>query len=178
MHGPLGQTRGTRRIHYVQLVIVAGPGLGHSRVGLLLQLVVGRGPVGSLVIARLHPGGHRRRVGSPLQRGHHLGKLTVKQQHRGTAVREYEGQLVGHQPPVERHHDGTDAGDGEKRLDVLGAVHHEQRHAVALAYPEIDKRVGRATGALVELAVSEPQTRLHAYESFDIRIQFGPLGKK
>jgi len=40
VHGPLGQTRGTRRIHYVQLVIVAGPGLGHSRVGLLLQLVV------------------------------------------------------------------------------------------------------------------------------------------
>ena len=132
VHHALGQPGGARGVHDEQQVVV---GAGEARL-------VGRHRAhpGLVVLregrhraAHLHPGAQVGLVAAALQLGHHRREVLGIQQHGGAGILEDELQLVGHQPPVQRHVDRADLGHREEGLDELGAVHQQQRHAVARA---------------------------------------------
>ena len=91
-----------------------------------------------------------------MQIRHRIHEVVVEDQPRGATVLQDELQLVGHQPPIQRHDHGADLGQCEVGLDELGAVHQEQRHTFALRDASCQERIGGSVAAVVQRIESEP----------------------
>jgi hypothetical protein len=122
------------------------------------------------------PGAHQRALDAiaPLaQLADGGAELAPVDQDGDRCVAQDEGQLVGHEAPVERHADRADLGDGEEALHVLDAVHLQQRHAVPLRHAEPAQEVGGAVGAGVPLREGEAPVRVEVHEALDVRRELG-----
>jgi hypothetical protein len=123
------------------------------------------------------PGAHQRALDAiaPIaQLADGGAELAPVDQGADPGVAQDEGQLVGHQAPVERHADRADLGDGEEALHVLDAVHLQQRHAVALRHAEPAQEVGGAVGAGVPLREGEaPELGAFREQQADVLLHAG-----
>ena len=68
------------------------------------------------------------------------------------AVADKVGDLGGGEPEVDRDRDGAEHVGRQHRLDELGAVEHQDQHAVAEADPAPAQRVGQRVDPAVEVA--------------------------
>ena len=97
-------------------------------------------------------------------RGGHLGQHGFGDHHAGLAVADQEGDLGRGHPEVDRHGDGAEFVGRKERLDELGAVEHQDQHAVAEADPAPAQRARQCRHPPVELSpgrrvTEEPQRR-------------------
>ena len=113
-----------------------------------------------------------------MQLSHHIDKLMAVDQAAGTAVFQDELELVGHQPPVERHHHRPDFAQGEVRFHELRAVHQQQAHTFAFLQAVGQELVRQTVAARVELLIGEPLVSMAVYVCFPTWRQEGSLGKK
>ena len=152
----LRQARGAGGVHDVEHVVVVRAERRFGRGGGVSESRVVVGEVGRLAVGHLQPLGDVGLLAAPVQVGHRVHELVVEDQPRGAAVLQDELQLVGDQPPIQRHHDGADLGEREIRLHELRAVHQEQRHALALRHAGAQEGVRNAVAALVQRREGEP----------------------
>ena len=124
MHDSLREPGGTGGVHDEHEVIVGPPdgwfGIRCRSAPLIEAAGVVRGRT-----ADLHPRFDQRAVATAIEFGSDRAELLGEQQHFGAGVGEDELKLVGHQPPVEWHDDGTDFGGSEEASHELGTVHEQ-----------------------------------------------------
>ncbi len=177
VHGPLRQPRGAGGVHDVELVGAGGADLRRGGRGLVLELrVVPREGVPGIGRADVDPLADVAAVrAAPLKVGHLILELAAVDQDAGRRVLQDERQFVRHQPPVQRHVDRPELGHRKEALDVLGAVHQQQRHAVALPDAERLEQVRGAVGAGVELPVGEAAPGLELHPALQVGREVGAL---
>jgi len=158
--------------------VVVGGGDGRLRCGLGVD--EGIEPAGELRDAprcadvdpvsdvRLRPAGLKFRRG-----GQEL--LAVEEDGRAGVLQD-ELELVGHEPPVERHHDAAQLRDREECGDELVRVHHQQGDPVTFLDPA-RQCTGDLVGPVVQLRVGEPAARRHVVEGLEVGVDVGALGE-
>ena len=105
-------------------------------------------------------------------------ELDVKSQDGRSRVGEDELQLGRRQPPVERHHDGSQLGQREEELNVLGAVLKQEGDAVAFDQTLLRQCVSCLVAARIELPVGEAPCRLCLDQGFVVGTEKGPFREK
>ena len=102
-------------------------------------------------------------------------ELDVKSQDGRSRVGEDELQLGRRQPPVERHHDGSQLGQREEEFNVLGAVLKQEGDAVAFDQTLLRQCVSCLVAARIELPVGEAPCRLLSRPGLRGRDREGPF---
>jgi hypothetical protein len=94
-----------------------------------------------IIVAAGDDHGLKRRV-DVTHGGGHLGQHGFGDHHPGPAVADQKGDLWRGHPEVDRYGDRAELVGREERLDELGAVEHQDQHAVA----EVDAAPAQRTG--------------------------------
>jgi hypothetical protein len=124
-------------------------------------------------IARADPVLHRELA--RLQGRGRLVEFFAVDQHHRAGVADDEVEFVGDEPPVQRDRDRADLRGAEIGLDVLDAVHQQERNAIALAHALVAQHLGDAIGARIEFRVREAAVLFDLDDRFDLRAQVRPL---
>ena len=88
-----------------------------------------------------------------MQFGYNLVEGSAEDQRGGARIVQDEGELIGHEPPVEGHDYSASFGGAKEDFDELAAVHQQRCYSVALGESAVSHAVGDSVAALVQLCV-------------------------
>ena len=99
--------------------------------------------------------------------GHHIVEVGVVEQDRGPGVLDDVGDLLGHQPEVDRHQDPAEAADPVESGQESPRVGTDDGHPLPHPDPEVVKPDGQGPGPVVQFGVGGPAQRTGAVRLVD-----------